>query len=81
MLDGDHNKAGEYVGVGGLAQVLGVSPSSVRKWEAAGVIPMAGRMEPRSQRVWAASDLETIRERVAAKRSTRRQHGDRVSVA
>lgn len=76
MLDGDHSRGGGYVGVGRLAEMLAVSPSTVRKWEALGIVPAAGRVAPRSERVWPASDLESIKERVAAKRTAGRPQGD-----
>ncbi len=81
MVEDNHDGARGFVGVGSLAAMLGVSPTTVREWEAAGVVPRAGRIEPRSQRVWATSDLATIRERVAAMRAAGRQRGGRVPVA
>jgi DNA-binding transcriptional MerR regulator len=81
MVEDNHDGARGFVGVGSLAAMLGVSPTTVREWEAAGVVPMAGRIEPRSQRVWPTSDLESIKERVATKRAAGRQRGDRVPVA
>ncbi len=75
MTEDSHKAAPGFVGVGSLAAMLGVSATTIREWEAAGVVPMAGRIEPRSQRVWPASDLESIRERVAVKRTAGRQHG------
>lgn len=81
MAEDNHEAVPGFVGVGSLAAMLGVSATTIREWEAAGVVPMAGRIEPRSQRVWPTSDLESIRERVAAKRAAGRQHGDRMSVA
>ncbi len=81
MAEDNHEAVPGFVGVGSLAAMLGVSATTIREWEAAGVVPMAGRIKPRSQRVWAMSDLETIRERVAAKRAAGRQRGDRVPVA
>ncbi len=81
MITENQGKANGYVGVGRLAEMLGVSPTTVREWEAAGVVPVAGRIEPRSQRVWPTADLESIRERVAAKRAAARQHGDSERVA
>ncbi len=73
MTSEEHSRTRGYVGVGRLAEMLGVSATTVREWEALGIVPAAGRIEPRDQRVWAASDLETIRERVAARRATGRQ--------
>ncbi len=77
MIDEGQRGSRGYIGVGRLAELLGVSATTVREWEAAGVVPMAGRIAPRDQRIWPAADLETIKERVAAKRATvRRSCGD-----
>ncbi len=81
MVEDNHDAVRGFVGVGSLAAMLGVSPTTVREWEAAGVVPMAGRIEPRSQRVWPTSDLESIKERVATKRAAGRQRGGRVPAA
>ncbi len=75
MAEDNHEAVPGFVGVGSLAAMLGVSATTIREWEAAGVVPMAGRIEPRAQRVWPTADLESIRERVAAKRAAGRQHG------
>ncbi len=81
MAEDNHGAVPGFVGVGSLAAMLGVSATTIREWEAAGVVPMAGRIEPRSQRVWPTSDLESIRERVAMKRAAGRQRCDQELVA
>ncbi len=61
----------QFLGIGALAQELGVSPSGVRRWEKIGLIPPAVRGAGR--RVYRASDVEAIRERVEAQRAAGRQ--------
>lgn len=61
--------------IGGVAREMGVTPGAVRKWEAAGLIPEALRLEPGDRRVWPIADLIVIRERVTAKRAGGRRDG------
>lgn len=76
MINEDDSKARGYVGVGGLATLLKVSTSTIRQWESLGIVPPAGRIEPHDQRIWPLADIEVIRQRVAARRTTSRHHGD-----
>ncbi len=69
------------ISIGGVAKEMGVTPTAVRKWEAAGVIPPAIRIEPGSRRVYAINDLAVIRERVEAKRAAGRRQSHRETVA
>ena len=48
------------VEVGGVARRLGVSPSTVRNLERAGVIPASARLESSGRRVWRLADLEDV---------------------
>ncbi len=76
MTSEEHSRSRGYVGVGRLAEMLGVSATTIRSWESAGLVPRAGRIAGRDQRVWPAADLETIKARVEAKRAAVRRHGD-----
>ncbi|MDP9472193.1 MAG: MerR family DNA-binding transcriptional regulator [Chloroflexota bacterium] len=74
-------QANEFIGIGPLAEQLGVSRSAVRQWEAKGWIEPAPRLVGSDRRVYLVNDLERIRQRVSEKRSAVRQQGDRASVA
>ena len=70
-----NDTAPRFVGVGGVADALGVSSETVRNWERAGVIPTGARTEPGSRRVWPVGDLVEIRARVNERRAAGRQQG------
>ena len=61
-----------FVGIGTLSKELGAAPSTVRVWEAKGLIPSAERVDG-GRRIWAAAEVERIRELVGARR---REAGD-----
>jgi len=67
--------SGELIGIGTVAEQLGVSRSAVRKWERLGVIPTAARVVGSDQRVYRVVDLDLIRERVEAMRAAGRRQG------
>ncbi len=69
----------QFLGIGALAQELGVSPSGVRRWEKIGLIPPAARGAGR--RVYRAGDVEAIRKQVEERRAARRRHSDQELVA
>ncbi len=70
----------QFLGIGALAQELGVSPSGVRRWEKIGLIPPAARGAGR--RVYRIGDVEAIRKQVQARRTTRqRQDGQVLAVS
>ena len=54
--------------IGAVAQLLNVSPSLIRKWERAGVIPPAPRLVGSERRVYSPRDVEAIRSARAARR-------------
>lgn len=54
--------------LGGVARELRVSPSTVRKWERLGLIEPAMRLEGSDRRIYAVSDVEAIKARVALRR-------------
>lgn len=61
-----------FVGIGYLADALGVSPSTVRLWERRGDIPPADRITGSDRRIYRVVDVEMLREQ-AARRRDRRQ--------
>ncbi len=81
MIDHERASTVEYVGIGDVADALGVCPQTVRNLEAAGIVPQAARLGLRRLRVWPAADVNIIRECVATKRAAGRQQGDRVPAA
>jgi DNA-binding transcriptional MerR regulator len=58
----------KFVGIGYLADALGVSPSTVRKWEADGAIPAADRVGGSERRIYRLEDVEVLRERAQRRR-------------
>ncbi len=70
----------QFLGIGALAQELGVSPSGVRRWEKIGLIPPAARGAGR--RVYRIGDVEAIRKQVEEQRAARRrQDGQELAVS
>ncbi len=72
--------ATEYLGIGDVAERLGVSPSGVRRWERIGWIRPAVRIASSGRRLYRPDDIEEIRTRVNAERAVR-QRSDRVPAA
>lgn len=62
----------EFLGIGALARRVGASPSAIRAWEAAGLLPMPARIAGSDRRVYRSVDVETIRARVEARLRTTR---------
>ena len=49
------------VGVGDVARKFGVSPSTIRNWEEAGIVPIGARLGgPNGYRVWRPADLDAV---------------------
>lgn len=49
------------VGVGEVARKFGVSPSTIRNWEEAGIVPIGARLGgPNGYRVWRPADLDAV---------------------
>ncbi len=71
----------DFLGVGALADELGLSCSRVRQLEEAGVIPASRRLIPGFRHIWPAGDLDLIRERLDEKRAAGRQRGGPVRAA
>ncbi len=63
------------VSIGNVARLLGVSPSAVVKWERAGRLPTALRVEPGARRVWPRADIEAIAGSEAIQKRDRRVDG------
>ena len=59
------------VSIGGVARRLGVSVSTVRNYERAGVLVPAMRVEGSDRRVWRESDLSGITRRATQIRPVR----------
>lgn len=68
--------ASQILGIGAVAEELGVSRSAVRRWEERGWIEPAPRLAGSDLRVYRLGDLDTIRQRVNERRAARRQRGD-----
>lgn len=62
------NALDELISTGGLATRIGRSPSTIKFWEAEGVIPPAQRIEGSNRRAWRVSQIELIEARIAARR-------------
>jgi len=50
-----------FLSIGGAAEVLGVSTSTLRVWEQRGVVPPAERLAGSDRRVYARADLDVLR--------------------
>ncbi len=68
--------AEQFVGIGVVADELGVSPSAVRKWERLGVIPSAPRLIGSDRRMYRLDDVPMIRQRVREMRAAGRRPSD-----
>ncbi len=74
--------ASKFIGIGPLAEQLGVSRSAVRQWEAKGWIDPAPRLAGSDRRVYRIDDLDAIRQQVSEKRAARqRQDGQELAVS
>ncbi len=71
----------QFLSIGAAAQALGVSPSGLRRWEWAGLIPPAARCAGNDRRLYRLSDVEAIRATVSEKRAAGRQQRDRAPAA
>jgi DNA-binding transcriptional MerR regulator len=59
--------ASEFLSIGGVAELVGVSASALRKWEAQGKIPAPARLAGCDRRVYRITDLDAIRARATAR--------------
>ncbi len=50
-----------FLSIGGVAETLGVSTSTLRLWETKGLIPPASRLGGSDRRVYDRADLEVLR--------------------
>src|SRR3712207_5710817 len=64
---------GEYLGIGAVAERVGVSCSAIRKWERIGAIPAAARLAGSDRRVYRLADLAEIQRRVTEMRENGRR--------
>ncbi len=70
------DRPGPFISIGGVAERLGVAPSTVRKWERLGVIPAAPRLEgvgATARRVYLPDDVAEIQRRVTEMRENGRR--------
>ena len=65
----DHREELVYLGINGVAERLGCSPSAVRLWEGQGRIPPAGRVAGTGRRVWPVKVIDAF----TTKQTTRQQ--------
>lgn len=56
-----------------VAQMLGVHPQTLRRWEREGVVPAASRR--RGQRIYTASDVESIKAKVMSTGAIKEEPG------
>ncbi len=66
----------KFIGIGPLAEQLGVGRSTIRLWERKGWIEPAPRLAGSDRRVYRADDLALIRERVEERRAGARRQPD-----
>jgi len=71
----------QFVGIGVVADELGVCPSTVRKWERLGRIPAAARIGGQDRRIYRPDDLALIRERMIEMQAAARRPSDPVRAA
>ena len=69
----DEATARSYIGIGPLAEALGVSKSFIRKMEAEGTLPPSARLAGSDRRVYLRGDVELLREQAARRRDRRRK--------
>ena len=71
----------EFLGIGAVADRLGLSRSRLRQLEEAGIIPASSRLVPGDRRVWRTDDIEPMREAIKARPAAARQRGGPVRAA
>ncbi len=73
----------QFIGIGVVADTLGVSTSALRQWERQGRIPAAARVAGQDRRIYRLDDLAVIRQRMTEMRAAgrRRGNGDPVRAA
>ncbi len=63
--------ARQFIGIGPLAEALGVSTSLIRKLEAQGTLPPSARLGGSARRIYRVEDIELLREQTARRRDRR----------
>ncbi len=61
----------QYLTIGRVEELVGVTQKTLRQWERAGLIPAAARLEGHDRRIYSDADVEAIRRVV---RERQRQH-------
>ncbi len=65
----------EFLGIGAVANRLGLSRTRIRQLEVAGEIPASRRLIPGDRRIWRADEVEAMRQTIEAQRRHRRGEG------
>lgn len=60
--------AQEFLGIGAVADRLGLSRTRIRQLEVAGHIPVSRRLIPGDRRIWQADEVEAMRRTIKARR-------------
>jgi len=63
----------QFIGIGPLAEALGVSPSLIRKMEAEGTLPPSARLGGSDRRIYLLTDVEVLREQTQRRRDRRQK--------
>ncbi len=68
-----------FVSIGVAARSVGVSPQTLRDWEARALIPPAARLEGMDRRLYSIADVEAIRQIRQVREAQRRQRDTSVA--
>lgn len=60
--------AQEFLGIGAVADRLGLSRTRIRQLEGAGAIPASRRLMPGDRRIWEAAEVEAMRRTIKERR-------------
>jgi DNA-binding transcriptional MerR regulator len=63
----------KFIGTGGLAERLGISPTRIRQLEREGTILPAQRLMPSDRRMWPLEQVPVIEERLLQRRAARKK--------
>lgn len=58
----------EFLGIGAVADRLGLSRTRIRQLEVAGAIPASRRLIPGDRRIWEAGEVEAMRRTIKGRR-------------
>jgi len=74
----DHHDESVYLGINGVAERLGCSPSAVRSWEEQGRIPQAGRVAGTGHRIWRLAEIDAF---TGSEQTSRRRDRRQTAIA